>query len=289
LKLPDVPVERPLEDAFKVNGPTVPPLRSHPEKVAIPADAVTGFAEHAASVPEPEFTARVIGAVPVVTRSPLESSMATEGWVANAVPKLALPGDAVKTSCVAVPATVKLLLTAVVSPASVACRVNDPWVPRLIAQPENETTPATAFTGLEAHDATEPEPDWTPRVTADASVVTVLPPVSSTATTGWVTNAAPPVLLPGDVVNTSCAAGPGVIVNELPVPVVRPLADAFRVKLPWVPEVSPQPENVAMPPTAVTGLVVQLRVPVPELTAKVTDAVLVVTRFPPASATQTTG
>ena len=66
--------------------------------------------------------------------------------------------------------------------------------------------------------------------------------------------------------------------NELLVPVERPLTEAFSVKVPCVPEVSPQPENVAMPPTAVTGLVVQVSEPVPELTASATDDVLVVTR-----------
>jgi hypothetical protein len=69
------------------------------------------------------------------------------------------------------------------------------------------------------------------------------------------------------------------MLNELLIAVESPLADAFNVNGPAVPPVMMQPEKVATPPTAVTGSVVQLPpVPDPELTARVTDAVLFVTR-----------
>jgi hypothetical protein len=76
-----------------------------PEKVATPADVVVG--EH---VSEP-FDAPVLIAsdtdVPFVgTTSPFASSSATTGCGLRADPLLLAPGVVVKTSCVAVPATV---------------------------------------------------------------------------------------------------------------------------------------------------------------------------------------
>ena len=63
---------------------------------------------------------------------------------------------------------------------------------------------------------------------------------------------------------------------------VSPLADAISVNAPAVPVIE-QPEKAATPLTAVTGLVVQTSVPVPEVSARVTAAEEVVTVLPPES------
>jgi len=59
---------------------------------------------------------------------------------------------------------------------------------------------------------------------SELSVATMLPPASSTVTTGCDAKAAPAVVLPGLVVKTSCVAGPAVMLNGLLVaPVSTPL------------------------------------------------------------------
>ena len=63
-------------------------------------------------------------AVLVVTVLPPASWMATAGWAANGVPPVEFDGFVVKPSLVAGPtATVKLALTALVSPLAVAVSV----------------------------------------------------------------------------------------------------------------------------------------------------------------------
>jgi hypothetical protein len=59
--------------------------------------------------------------------------------------------------------------------------------------------------------------------------VTTLPLASSTLTTGWALKARPLVELPGDVVNTSWVAVPGLMVKFPEVPEVRPVLAAVRV------------------------------------------------------------
>ena len=77
--------------------------------------------------------------------------------------------------------------------------------------------------------------------------------------------------------------------KALLVALVRPLDAAVNVKLPWVPRVILHPAKVAAPATAVTGLVVQLKVPVPVAIDNVTNAVLVVTTSPDESSILATG
>ena len=85
-------------------------------------------------------------------------------------------------------------------------------------------TPLEAATGLVAQ-ASVPPPGFVPiaSVTLLESVVTTLPPASSTLTTGCVPKAIPPVEPDGCVVNASCAAGPTVTLNELLVALVSEL------------------------------------------------------------------
>jgi hypothetical protein len=84
---------------------------------------------------------------------------------------------------------------------------------------------------------------------------------------------------------------PTVMVNELLMPEVSPVAVPLRVKLPAVPLIL-HPAKFATPAVATNGLVVQLRAPLPEAMAKVIDAlefVPEVTVLPPLSCTVTTG
>ena len=94
------------------------------EKVATPAMAALGLEEQP-SVPPlvGVFMARATVEVLLVTTSPSVSSTVTIGGVAKVVPLLALPRVVVNTNWVAVPATVKLVLVAWVSPADVALSV----------------------------------------------------------------------------------------------------------------------------------------------------------------------
>jgi hypothetical protein len=96
----------------------------HPEKVATPDAAVTGFVVHV-SVPEPVLIARVTDAAFVVTTLLNASSTVTIGCCANAVPPFAAAlGSVVKISCVAVPGVIlNALLVAVVKPELAADNV----------------------------------------------------------------------------------------------------------------------------------------------------------------------
>ena len=100
----------------------------------------------------------------------------------------------------------------------------------LMLQPAKVATPATAVTGLVVQ-VRVPVPGLVPmaRVTAEVSVVTVLPPASSTVTCGWVAKAVPPVLLPGAAVKATWVAGPVVMLKGLVVSVARVPSVAVRV------------------------------------------------------------
>jgi hypothetical protein len=115
-----VPVERPLEDADKLNVPSVPSVILHPANVATPEDAVTGFVVQA-RVPDPDAIASVTAAALVVTTLPPASSILATGWVAKAVALVEFDGCAVKTTFVAVPTvTLNALDVVAESPPSVA-------------------------------------------------------------------------------------------------------------------------------------------------------------------------
>ena len=68
-------------------------------------------------------------------------------------------------------------------------------------QPLKATTPSVSVC---EQPETAPAPPLAVNVTVELSVVTVLPPASSTVTAGWVVKAVPPVAVgEGSVVNTS--------------------------------------------------------------------------------------
>ena len=78
----------------------------------------------------------------------------------------------------------------------------------------------------------------------------------------------PLAVVPGVVVKASFKVP---VMEKLPdVVPVRPVLVALNVKLPAVPVIS-HPAKVATPDTAVTGLVVQFSVPVPEAMDRVTE------------------
>ena len=107
-----------------------------------------------------------------------------------------------------------------------------------------------------------PSPSRLVRATCDVSVVTVLPPASSNATTGCVAKAVPPAALTGWVVKAICAAGPSMTFNGslvavvscpsvarslYPVPTVL-IAHPLNVKTPFFSPVDVQVESVPGPP-----------------------------------------
>ena len=123
--------------------------------------------------------------------------------------------------------------------------------------------------------------------------VTRSPAESSTHTTGCVGKAVPPLDAVGETWKAICVAPPATVKDALvPVARVRVLSVATRVKDPAFRERSCSRRSVATPLWAVTGLVVHVSVPVPVLIAicmESPDPVPLVTTFPPASSTATTG
>jgi hypothetical protein len=123
-------------------------------------------------------------------------------------------------------------------------------------------------------------------VTVEVSVVTVLPPASSTATAGWVPKAVPPVAAAGDVVKARWVAWPTVTLNELEVAGVSDPSVAVSVCIPAL--LTEQPVKAATPAAAPVGAQPESP-PGPEPTAKVTVDVAEVTVLPSASSIVTTG
>ena len=94
------------------------------------------------------------------------------------------------------------------------------------AHPAKLATPLEALSGLVVQVSV---PDEGVREIEALEEVTTLPLASSTLTTGWAVKATPLVELPGDVVNTSWVAVPGLMVKLVEAPVVRPVLAAERV------------------------------------------------------------
>src|SRR5580692_4109162 len=82
-------------------------------------------------------------------------------------------------------------------------------------QPAKVATPLVAASGLVVHDKVAPLPGWVLMAKAFELVpeVTVLPPESSTVTTGWVPKTAPLAESDGLVVTTILVAGPTVMLK----------------------------------------------------------------------------
>ena len=93
---------------------------------------------------------RVTAVVLEVTTSPEASSIVTCGWVREGHAAGGAGGCCVKTSLVAVPATVNEVLVAVIGRDRwcVAFRVKDARVPSVILQPAKVATPSRAVSGL---------------------------------------------------------------------------------------------------------------------------------------------
>ena len=199
-----------------------------PAKVATPAIAAFGFVVQTSTAPAGVVIDSCTELVSVVTVLPPASSTATTGCVSNAAPPAAPAGCVVNTSCDAAPtAFVNDALTAEVSEPSLAVNVYVPT--RSMLHDEYVATPSSASTGLVVHVSVAPPGVVSASVTELVSVVTVLPPASSTATTGWVSNAEPPDAPAGCVVYASFDAGPTLIVNALLTAEVRPGAVAVTV------------------------------------------------------------
>ena len=160
-----------------------------------------------------------------------------------------------------------------------------PAVP-VMAQPAKVATPAVAVTGSVVHANVPPGLVPMARVIGAEAVVTTVLPEFSILTTGCPLKVTPLTVLPGVVVKTSFRFP--VMLKLLDVTEVSPVLVAISVKPPAAPVIS-QPAKVAMPDTAVTGLVVQLSVPVPEAMDRVTEADEPVTTAPLAFSTWTTG
>ena len=100
-----------------------------------------------------------------------------------------------------------------------------------IWQPPKLATPLAAAwlrPPVQVRDAPLPGCEAMAKVTEAPELVTVLPPLSSTVTTGWVVQAAPLAPPPGEVVKTSWVAAPTPMLNELLVAVPSPVAVALR-------------------------------------------------------------
>ena len=157
----------------------------------------------------------------------------------------------------------------------------------MMLQPENALTPAVAGTGFVVHVSAAPPGVVMVRVTGAELLVTVLPPASWTATTGWAEKAMPPVELVGLVVKPSFVAGPTDTVKFRLV-AVKPAPVAVSVYVPAL--LMLHPEKAAVPAAAVTGLAAQLRTAPAgaPVMLRVTGAVLEVV-LPPASWMATEG
>ena len=96
-------------------------------------------------------------------------------------------------------------------------------------QPAKVATPATAALGFVVQAKVAPAGVVMVKVTDAVLAVTVLPPASWTATTGWVAKATPPVELDGLVVKASLVAAPTVMVKLALTALVSPLEAAVSV------------------------------------------------------------
>src|SRR5450631_571775 len=96
-------------------------------------------------------------------------------------------------------------------------------------QPAKVATPATAFVGFAVQARVAPAGVVMVRVTGAVLVVTVLPPGSWTATTGWLAKGVPPVELEGLVVKASWVADPALTVKLVLTALVSPPEAAVSV------------------------------------------------------------
>ena len=98
-----------------------------------------------------------------------------------------------------------------------------------MVQPAKLATPATAAMGFVVQVNVAPAGVVMVRLTEAVLLVTVLPPASWIATTGWVTKTVPPVAPDGLVAKASLVAVPTLIVKLALTALVRPLEVAVKV------------------------------------------------------------
>ena len=98
-----------------------------------------------------------------------------------------------------------------------------------MVQPAKLATPEMATFGFVAQVRVAPAGVVMERLTEAVLPVTVLPPASWIATTGWVAKTVPPVAPDGLVAKASLVAAPTLIVKLALTSAVRPVAVAVRV------------------------------------------------------------
>ncbi len=99
----------------------------------------------------------------------------------------------------------------------------------VILQPANDAVPPVAASGLVVQAKVPPGSVPRARVIEFVAPVTVLPPASSTVTTGCVLQVAALVPPPGWVLKASWVAGPAVMEKVLLVAALSPVAEAVSV------------------------------------------------------------
>src|SRR5580704_3288915 len=224
---------------------------AHPVNVATPVLGLTVLlvqASAAPAVPVEGAMARVTAVAFPATTFPDESSMVTCGCCGKAIPPVELVGCWVKTSCEAAPATVNVALIPGDRPVAVAFRENAPCTPSVILQLPKVATPPLPTTGLVAQ-LSVPLPVLIVSKTELVALVTRLPEESSIHTTGCERKTAPPLDVPGEVLNTSCDAAPATVKGVLvPTTNVLVLSVALNLKVPCVPRAILQPLNLFTTP-----------------------------------------
>ena len=163
--------------------------------------------------------------VPAVALPPA-SATATTGCTGHAVPPVPPPGCVSNTSRAAGPVTtLNGGLTASVAPPPASVAVTSYAVPaRSMVQPENVASPEALVRVVPPLQVNVPPASFRvrARVITSPLVVTVLPPASWSATTGWVAHGRPPVPPPGCAVKPSLTGGPALTVKVPLTTVARP-------------------------------------------------------------------
>src|SRR5207244_3990281 len=183
----------------------------HPANVATPLTAGRGEAfVQFRRAPPGAVIVNVTPLLSVVTVLPPRSCTAMGGGARRARPPVEPVGEVVKAMFAAAPVGMVKPLLVAVNPPSTACSV---FVPaRSILQPANVATPAdtatVAFVQVSAAPAGVEGCVMVNATVPALVVVTVLPPRSCTATTGWVVDATPPVEAFGEAVKPILAAVP---------------------------------------------------------------------------------
>src|SRR5215510_2228223 len=203
------------------------------EKAAVPPTAATAVVpvSVAPAVPLPGVIAIVTVPVKLGTGLPPASCAAT--WIAGVivVPATVDTGCTVKTSFAAAPTSTEnaLLVAPLTPPAAVDTARVYPLPALSMLRVEKLATPAAAVTVVVPDRVPLDGFAWIATATSCVKPVAVLPSASRAVTWTAGVMAAPAAVFVGWTVMTSCVAEPGLIVNELLVAPVSPVAVAVRV------------------------------------------------------------